>query len=54
MKENYKTEKEVTKDGKEIKTKIVVTPGGAFPFGAITCEKLRRLANYFSSSPLRK
>ncbi len=54
MKENYKTETIVTKDGKEVKTRMVVTPGGAFPFGANTCKKLKDLANYFSSSSLRK
>lgn len=54
MKENYRTEKVTTKDGEEVKAKVVVTPGGAFPFGAEICKKLKDFATYFGSSPLRK
>ncbi len=54
MKENYKTDKVITKDGKEVKTRTIITPGGAFLFGCNTCKKLKDLANYFGSSPLRK
>ncbi len=54
MKENYKTDKIITKDRKEVKTRIIITPGGAFPFGSNTCKKLKDLVNYFGSSPLRK
>lgn len=54
MKENCKTKKVVIEDGKEVKTRIAITPGSVFPFGVNICKKLKDLADYFGHSPLQK
>ncbi len=51
MKENYKTNKVITKDGKEVKTRTIITPGGAFPFGSNTAERLRTLQTTLEAHP---
>ncbi len=54
MNENYQTTTKIDNDGKKVKIRCIVTPGGPFPFGAETCKFLRDLSNSFSSSPIRK
>ncbi len=54
MRNNYKTDKLVDKEEREIKTRCVVTPGGAFPFGADIVKALKDISNYFGSSPQQK
>lgn len=51
MRENYMTNKSVEKDGKEVKVTYIVTPGGAFSFGAEMTKVLKEVATYFGSSP---
>lgn len=52
MKENYKTEKFATAEGKEVNAKVAITLGGVFLFRDEICKKLKDLSNYFVSSPL--
>ncbi len=54
MRENYKTDKSIDKEGKEVKVRYIVTPGGPFAFGSEIIKVLKDIANYFGSSPQRK